>query len=79
MTPSEMIDGVIEAARAQVLNRKTFHNEKTITDRRQSAIEAVEGLVEACEEFVLKVEAGTARSVRSYRQMKDALERLEKL
>ena len=29
--------------------------------------------VEACREFVRKVECGTARSVHSYKQMKEAL------
>ncbi len=40
-----------------------------------------EGLVlcyEACKEFVRKVESGAARSLRSYAQMKAAIERAEK-
>lgn len=36
-------------------------------------ISTLPDLVEACEEFVRKVESGEARSVRSYAQMKAAL------
>ena len=40
-------------------------------------IAAAPDLFAACKEFVRKVECGEARSVRSYRQMKDAIAKAE--
>lgn len=50
------------------------HN-PTLQDQIDALKAENEALRAACEEFVRKVECGEARSVRSYKQMKEALEK----
>ena len=72
----EQTKGMVKAV--DDLLQEERRNVSALASQLDHELEVKEELLEACKEFVRKVECGEARSVRSYKQMKQAIKRAEK-